>query len=723
MRKPQSGGGWHSIGYGIKSAGQVGPARFLKALASKNACKTCALGMGGQKGGMRNEAGRFPEVCKKSMQAMVADMRGKIAPEFFAKYSISQLQSLSPHELEMLGRLVDPVMAEPGDTHYQVVSWEAALAKISNALKQTDPERSFFYASGRSSNEAGFLLNLIARAFGCNHVNNCSFYCHQASGVGLKESIGQGTGTIDVEDFDKCDTVLVIGGNPASNHPRMMTALVELRRRGGKVIVINPVREVGLVRFRVPSRVGSLLLGSDIASLYLQPTIGGDIAVLAGMAKRVLERGAVDRSFVDLATEGYAELEQALNATNWAEIEEYSGLSKSEIEAAADLYIASDRAIFAWTMGITHHEHGVENVQWIANLALMRGMLGKEGAGLLPIRGHSNVQGMGTIGVTPQMSKTALERLSDLGVQAAAHAGHDTLAMLDAAAEDQMDFGICLGGNLWGASPDPAYVGAALGKLKMLAYLSTSLNTGHAHGLGQTTVILPVRARDEETQSTTQESMFSYVRLSNGGISRYDGPRGEVEVLAEIARQALGVVGKLDFGKLTDHEAIRGLIAKLVPSLSPIGDIGRSKKEFQIPDRVHHSPTFPTPNGRASFRPHPIPHPAPLGKRELRLMTVRSEGQFNTVVYEVEDVYRGQERRDIILMNRLDIERMDLQTDQRVTVRNETGEMRNILVREFEIKEGCALMYCPEANVLIPRRADPRSKTPAYKSIVVTIEA
>lgn len=723
MKKPESGGGWHSIGYGIRAASAVGPGRFLKSLTSKNACKTCALGMGGQMGGMRNEAGRFPEVCKKSMQAAVSDMRGKISEDFFAKYSIAQLRSLTPHELEMLGRLVSPVIAVPGDTHYRPISWDEAVTKVAESLKSTNPQRCFFYASGRSSNEAGFLLQLLARAYGSNHVNNCSYYCHQASGVGLKEMIGQGTGTIDVEDLDKCDTVFLIGGNPASNHPRLMTALLELRKRGGKVVVINPVKEVGLVRFRVPSRVGSLLFGSDIASCYLQPKIGGDIALLIGIAKRLYESGAVDDQFVESFTENHQAVREVADETSWSEIERSSGLSKNEVQSVADLYAASKHAIFAWTMGITHHAHGVENVQWIANIALLRGMVGKPGAGLLPIRGHSNVQGIGTVGVSPQLSKAALEALPSIGIAPPSHDGYDTLAMLDGAHRKEMDFGICLGGNLWGASPDTTYVGSALQNLKTLTYLSTSLNTGHVHGMGQSTIILPVRARDEERQTTTQESMFSYVRLSDGGIDRYEGPRSEVEVLAEIGRLAIGIIGDVDFEALRDHDAIRGLISKLVPNLGGIADIGKSKKEFLIPDRIHHRPVFPTQSGRATFQAHKIPALPELGPRELRLMTVRSEGQFNTVVYEVEDVYRGQERRDVILMNQADITRMGLTRDQTVTIENATGSLYNILVREFDIKEGCALMYCPEANVLIPRTADPRSKTPAYKSIVVTVSS
>jgi molybdopterin-dependent oxidoreductase alpha subunit len=722
MRQVKSGGGWQAVRYGLRKAKELGPVRFWRAMSSRNACKTCALGMGGQLGGMRNEAGRFPEVCKKSFQAMAADMQGRIEPRFYATYSLEQLKALSPRELEMCGRIADPLIAEPGDTHYRIIGWDEAFDRIASALRASTAERSFFYCSGRSSNEAGFLLNLFARAYGTNHISNCSYYCHQASGVGLGDSLGTGTSTVALEDVEKCDTLFLIGGNPASNHPRLMTLLMKLRGRGGRVIVINPVKETGLVNFKVPSNVASMLFGTEIASTYLQPAIGGDIALFAGIAKRLIDRGAIDSAYIESATEQYEALREYVTGLSWQRIEQGSGVSRADIEAVADEYALSERAIFAWTMGITHHEHGVENVQWIVNLALMRGMIGREGAGVMPIRGHSNVQGLGSVGVSPNLKKAALDRLESIGVAVPAFTGYDTMAAMEAAERGEMDFGFCLGGNLFGANPDANFAAKALGSLETLVYLNTTLNTGHAHGLGKTTIVLPVLARDEEPQSTTQESMFNYVRLSDGGPARHEGPRSEVDVMAEIGRRVLGDDGPLEWSKLSDHEEIRRLIARLVPGFEELESIGETKREFHIPGRILHAPKFATPSGRAAFRAHPLPDRRPLGPSELRLMTVRSEGQFNSVVYEESDIYRGQERRDVVLMNRNDIDRMGLKVDQRVTVRNEVGSMPNILVRAWDIAKGCALMYYPEANVLVPRSRDPRSKTPAFKSVVVTVE-
>ncbi len=722
MRKLSSGGGWQAIRYSFKMGKEVGYLPLWRAMRSHNACKTCALGMGGQLGGMTNEARRFPEVCKKSFQAMAADMRGRIEPGFFSKYSIKQLQDLSPRELEMCGRIVDPIFSGPGDTHYRPISWPDAIAMIGDSLKNTAPDRSFFYASGRSSNEAGFLMQLLARVYGTNHVNNCSYYCHQASGEGLKGAIGVGTATVTLEDVEECDLLFLIGGNPASNHPRLMTTLMKLRNRGGKVVVVNPVRELGLEKFKVPSNPKSMLMGTEIASTYVQLKLGGDIAFLAGVAKALIERGAVEKAFIDSATEGFCEFLELVEELSWEQICADSGLEKSLMEDVARQYAASDKAIFSWTMGITHHEHGVQNVQWIVNLALMRGMLGKEGAGVMPIRGHSNVQGIGTIGVSPAITKAAVEGLEKLGVKPPTFKGHDTLSALEAAEQGEVDFAFCLGGNLYGASPDATFCAEALSKIELLTYLNTTLNTGHAHGLAKHTLILPVLARDEEKQSTTQESMFSYVRLSDGGITRHEGLPSEVDVIADVAERALGRDGVLDWSKLHDHDAIRALIAKLVPTLAEIETIGQTKKEFHIPGRALHTTVFPTQNGKATFHAHPLPVLPPLAPNQLRLMTVRSEGQFNTVVYDEFDLYRNQERRDVVLINEKDLQQMGLKVDQRVNVVNETGRVDHVLVRTFDIAEGAALMYYPESNALVSRKTDPKSRTPAFKNALVTIE-
>jgi anaerobic selenocysteine-containing dehydrogenase len=356
------------------------------------------------------------------------------------------------------------------------------------------------------------------------------------------------------------------------------------------------------------------------------------------------------------------------------------------------------------------------------NLALLRGMAGKPNAGLLPIRGHSNVQGMGSMAVTPALKQAVFDRLLALGVRPPDHVGYDTMAAMHAAHRGELKLGLCLGGNLFGSNPDASLASASLSKLDLIVYLNTTLNTGHAHGRGRETIILPVLARDEEPQPTTQESMFNYVRLSDGGPARHVGPRSEVSILAAVARRTLGDDGPMDWACAEDHSHLRRLIASVIPGYEEVADIDTTKAEFHIPGRIFHAPKFNTPSGRALFRAHAIPVLPPLGPNQLRLMTVRSEGQFNTVVYEEHDLYRDQTRRDVILMNPADLQRLGLKPDQPVTVRSEAGVLSNILARPFDIARGCALMYYPEANALVPATADPRSRTPAFKSAVVSIE-
>ncbi len=442
---------------------------------------------------------------------------------------------MSPRELEACGRLTEPLFAGPGDSHYRVISWDEVVRRVAEQLRTARPDENFFYASGRSSNEAGFLLQLFARLYGTNFVNNCSFYCHQASGVGLTASLGTSTATVSLDDVENADLFLLIGGNPASNHPRLMRTLMNIRRHKGHVIVINPVKELGLVNFSVPSDVWSLLFGSEIASLYVQPHIGGDLALLTGVARLVLERQAVDAAFVAQATDGFAGFAEHVRATSWEEIERGSGVDRQAIERIADLYCAARNVVFGWTMGITHHEHGVANVRAIVNLALLRGMVGRPRAGLLPIRGHSNVQGMGSVGVVPNLKQQVLDNLeSYLKVKLPRSPGLDTMACVQAADRGELRSAFCLGGNLFGSNPDAKFAHRALSKLELITYVNTTLNTGHVWGRGRATLILPVLARDEEAQATTQESMFSFVRLSDGQQFRLHGPRSEVDIIASV---------------------------------------------------------------------------------------------------------------------------------------------------------------------------------------------
>ncbi|MDZ4830186.1 MAG: FdhF/YdeP family oxidoreductase, partial [Phycisphaerae bacterium] len=700
--------------------------RMWRGLRSHNACKTCALGMGGQRGGMTNEAGRFPEVCKKSVQAMAADMRGAIKDGFFDEFTLAKLGAFSPRELEAAGRITQPLYAGASDDRYRTLSWIDALDRVAIAMRGASPADTFFYASGRSSNEAGFLLQLVARLYGTNNVNNCSFFCHNASGVGMKSVIGSSAGTLTLEDLDRSDCIVVIGANPASNHPRLMRNLIELKRRGGAVIVVNPIREVGLVNFRVPSDVRSLLFGSPIADEYVQPHAGGDAAVFSGVAKALLELNAIDAAFIAQSTTGIESWRASIDSLPWSQIVATSGVDETTIRRVAERLARSKSTVFAWTMGITHHEHGVANVHAITNLALLRGMLGREGAGLLPLRGHSNIQGMGTVGVVPVPSVDFLRALETrYGVTMPREPGLDTLACIERASRGGVRFALHLGGNLFGSSPNATWASPALRSIDTTVFLSTTLNTGHVHGRGKESIILPVRARDEESQPTTQESMFSFVRVSDGGPPRFDGPRSEVEVIAAIARRVLKERGPFDFDALERHASLRDAIASAIPDLAQLAGIERSKQEFVVPNRIQHTARFPTPSGRASFQIAPLPaaSDANPARGELRLMTIRSEGQFNTIVYEDQDFYRGQERRDVILMNPDDMRAMGIKDDDRVRVESEVGAMDGILARPFDIRAGNAAMYYPEANVLVPARADPRSRTPMFKSVPIRVRA
>ena len=723
MARPRvgSGGGLAALTYVLRKGREAGGLlRLYRRLRSRNACKTCGLGMGGQLGGMRNEVGHFPEVCKKSVQAQAGDMAGAIAEDFFRTTPLARLERLGSRELERLGRLVFPVLAGPGDTHFRRVSWSEALDRAAAGLRQTRPEEAFFYSSGRSSNEAAFLMQVVARAWGTPNVHNCSFYCHNASSVALGQVYGSGTASVGLDDVAAADLALVAGANPGSNHPRLVTQLVALRRRRGSVIVVNPLRELGLVRFRVPSDWRSMLFGSTVSDLYLQPHVGADVALFKALLKGVVEAGGVDGDFVAAHTSGWEAVEADLAATPWDALLDASGVARSEIARAVAMLVRARRGVLLWAMGLTHHVHGVDNVLALANLALARGWLGRPGSGLLPIRGHSNVQGVGSVGVTPQLKAAFAARMEELyGIPTARTAGLDTYASMAAAAEGRMRAAVLLGGNLFASNPDRAWAGAALRRLALTVSLTTKLNEGHVHGRGQTAIILPVLARDEESQCTTQESMFNFVRLSEGGEPAVDGDlRSEVEVIAALAELLLPP-GRFDWSAFRSHQRLRQEMAKMVPGYAAIGEIDQTRREFHVAGRVLHAPPFPTGDGKAHFQVTPLPAFAPP-PGEFRLMTVRSEGQFNTVVYEEEDLYRGNRHRDVVMMAAEDAARLGLGEGDPVVVETETGRLR-VTAAIAELRPGNLAMYYPEANALVPRRLDARSKTPAFKSVAARL--
>jgi len=716
-----AGGGLSALRYTFRKGREAGGVlKLYNRLRSRNACKACAFGMGGQAGGMVNEKGAFPEVCKKSMQAQAADMQAPIDEEFFRRHSIADLERFSPMQMEYAGRLVFPVACTEGDTHFRRISWDEALDRLAADLEAADRAETFFYASGRSSNEAAFLMQALARAYGTLNIHNCSSYCHQASGVALSRMVGSGTATVVLDDLDHTDLALVVGANPASNHPRLIVKLVELRERGGTVIVINPLRELGLERFRVPSRPRSLLFGSDVSDIYLQPHVGSDIAVSRALLKGVLEQGGEDREFVSRHVEGWDAVEADARAATWEELRASCGLSRAQLAPAIDAIARARRGLCLWAMGLTHHVHGVDNILALGNLAAGRGWVGRRGAGLMPIRGHSNVQGIGSVGFTPGLKHAFAEEMERAyGVPSGSAVGLDTYGSMQAAHEGRIRVAVLLGGNLYGSNPDLGWAGAALRNVDTIAHISTKLNPGHVHGRGRFNVVLPVLARDEERQPTSQESMFNYVRLSDGAApAPGDEVRSEVELTCALAARLLPA-GPFPFERMTDHAAVREAIARVVPGYGALGEIDATKREFQIDGRTFHEPRFNTPSGKLRAAV-PAATGFSVAPGEFRLMTLRSEGQFNTVVYEDEDLYRGNSRRDVVMMNAADGGELGFSEGQRVQVASEVGEM-NVGVAFVDIPPGNLAMYYPEANLLVPRRIDPDSGTPAFKSVAVKL--
>ncbi len=721
MKSEPIGGGAKKVLYTLETVRRIGVGKATKALTSKNTCKACAFGMGGQLGGMTNEAGEFPSVCNKSVQAQSTDIQPAIPDEIF-EHPISELRELQPKDIERLGRLNTPIYKAKSDRKYRPIAWNEAIALASDRFKATDPQKTFFYSSGRSSNEAAFVFQLLARFYGTNNVNNCSYYCHQATGVGLGSTIGTGTATVEFADLKLADTIFVIGANPSSNHPRFIHQLKACRERGGQVIVINPAKEPGLVKFAVPKSPKSLLSGgSEIASEYLQPNIGQDIWLFKGIAKGVLEINAQNESFIDKYTSGFSNFYEDIVSVSWNDIELRTGVSKSDIIRISKTYASSENTVFSWGMGMTHHLHGSDNVEYIANLALLRGMIGRRGAGLLPLRGHSNVQGVGTIGVKPVLAEDVIAKIEDyFGIILPDETGMDTMACMKAAASGEIDAAVLMGGNLYAANPNSSWSESSLNSIGFKLCLTTTLNQSHLIGVEDSEMlILPVTARDEEWEPTTQESMFNYVRMSDGGINRLDNVRPETVILADLAEKLLPDL-PVNFQIFKKHNSVRAAIAAIVPGMENLKDIDEAKREFHISNRLLHEPVFNKPDGLAQFVVNS--QNPPLKKTGyFTLSTIRSEGQFNSIIYEEKDSYRGTDSRWSVLMNKEDIVELGAQNGAKVNLRSSEGEMLSVSVVEFNIPRGNVMAYYPEANILTSTNVDPRSKTPAFKSVSVEI--
>ncbi len=735
---PSVGGGWPVIdGWARATLSPKGPLLW-QTLLHKSACLSCAWGTGGQNGGFRDELGEPLQRCLKSVEAISAELQPAVPESVFSGRSIGALQQLSSLEADRLGRLSHPLILREGRSHYERLGWDDVF-ELAEAAFRRPPERVASYSSGRSSNEAAYLLQLLLRAWGSNNLADCSDLCHAPSTVGLAEVFGSGTSMVSLESLQQADCVVLVGSNAPANHPRLMNELIRLRERGGSVLVINPVLEVGLLKFGSPAfPIKSMLRGSEIASLFLQPVPGSDTAVFLGIQKALLEAGSIQWDFLKAHTENWQEVLEPLQATSWEAICACCGLSREEIEQAAAMISRARGVVFAWAMGITHHVNGTANVQAIANTALLSGNAGRPGAGTMPIRGHSNVQGFGSMGVSVKLRAAMQEALEALlGRPLSRVPGYDTRALIEAADSGAVDTLLCLGGNLWGANPDSQQARRALGRIDTVMYLATKPNQGHFHGLAaQTTLLLPVFNRFETPHRTTTESGNNFVRLNEPGSTHLKQADliSEVGFLAELARRLMGSE-PVDWGRLQDPAYIRELIARTVPGYGPIAAIDSTNREFSVEGRVFDRPHFPTPSGRARMRPTPLPalslpgpdHFGGLAPGEnglvLALITARSYSQHNTVVYKPGDAYRGMPHRNTILMNRGDLASSGLEAHQRVTVQGEAGSLEAVEIIPGEIREGAALMFYPEVNVLIRAPVDPRSGTPAFKRVPVLVRS
>lgn len=733
-----AGGGWPVIDGWARASVSPGGARLWQTLTHRSACLSCAWGTGGQNGGFRDELDEPLQRCLKSVEAIQAELMPAVPQAVFAGRTLAELQQLSSYDCDRLGRLDRPLILREGSSHYEPIDWEQVHALVADAFRTPPPERVASYSSGRSSNEAAFLLQLLLRALGSENLADCSDLCHAPSTIGLNRVFGSGTSMVNLEGLQQADCVVLVGSNAPANHPRLMNELIRLRERGGTVIVINPVLEGGLLRFGSPAfPIRSLLSGgSEIASLFLQPIPGSDTAVFLGLQKALLESGAIAWEFVRAHSEGWQALIAQIEATSWQAISACCGLSREELEHAAARIAAARAVVFAWAMGITHHANGTDNVQAIANTAVLSGNVGRPGAGTMPIRGHSNVQGFGSMGVTVHLRepmRRALEAL--LGRPLSRVHGYDTRALIEAAERGAVDTLLCLGGNLFGANPDSTQARRALGRIDTVVYLATKPNTGHVHGLGaRQTLLLPVFNRFETPHRTTVESGNNWVRLNEPGRSHLRGGQliSEVEFLARLAHDLHGS-DPIDWGRLQDPQYVRALIARSVPGYQAIAAIDSSRREFEVAGRVFHEPRFPTESGRACLAVTPLPdltlpsldHFGGLAPGEtglvLSLITARSYGQHNTVVYRNADKYRGMPHRQTILISPADLVASGLAAHQRVTVQGEAGALSDIEIIPGSLRPGVALMFYPEANVLMRAVKDPVSGTPAFKRVPVLV--
>lgn len=721
---------------------EAGIGRGLKALSNMNQkdgfdCPSCAWP------DPDDERHGSTEYCENGAKAVAGEATlKKLDAAFFAIHPVAELAALSDFEIGKMGRLAQPMYLPEGGTHYQPISWEQAFEKIAASLNNlSSPGEAIFYTSGRTSNEAAFLYQLFVREFGTNNLPDCSNMCHESSGVALTESLGVGKGSVKLEDFYEAEVIIILGQNPGTNHPRMMTALQKAKKNGAAIISINPLPETGLMAFRNPQQVsGWLGKATALTDLFLPIKINGDMALLQAI-NRVLwheekkQPGSVfDMDFIRENTEGFEQYNRHLEQLDAPSLSRSCGIDQALINKAASLLKDKKKIIACWAMGLTQHKNAVDTIREIVNLLLLKGSIGKPGAGTCPVRGHSNVQGDRTMGIYERPSASFLRAIeNNFHFKPPQQPGYDVVEAIKAMYEGKASVFFAMGGNFLSATPDTQFTAASLRKCTLTVQVSTKLNRSHlVHG--KEALILPCLGRsDEDTingeaQFVSCENSMSVVQSSKGKLKPVsDQMLSEPAIVCRLALATLGSKTKVDWNKYRQHyDHIREDIGKTIPGFENYNERVRKPGGFYLPN-CNRDGKFDTPSGKAQFTLS-VHQNSELEENELVMMTIRSHDQFNTTIYGLDDRYRGiyNERR-VILMNEVDMKKRGLKKEDLVNIYNYTGGVERVaqrfIVVPYPIPESCTATYFPEANVLVPISAvAERSNTPVSKHVVIQVK-
>ena len=671
------------------------------------------------------------EFCENGAKAFATEAtRKRVTPDDLRELSVNELSKLTDMELDKMGRITNPLFLKDGSEHYEEIDWESAFQIIASSIsKSENPDDNVFYTSGRASNEAAFLWGTLARQIGTNNLPDCSNMCHESSGVALSGSIGIGKGTVKLSCFEEADLILVIGQNPGTNHPRMLTALAACKENGGSVVSINPLEETAMKRFKHPQKPLHIIgRGAQIADEHLPVRIGGDAALLQGFAKTILSLGAIDSDFISKNTLGFEEWERHIDSVSWDDILIQSGVSRKRIENVGTAIAKSERLIVCWAMGLTQHENSVSIIQEITNLLLAGGHFGKPGAGACPVRGHSNVQGDRTVGINHHPSEGFLDSCEkETGINMPRKRGYDVVEFIQAALQGKVRTFMALGGNLVSAMSDTERVAEAISKIDLTVQISTKLNRSHLI-TGKEALILPCLGRTEKDPAgfVTVENSMGLVHSSRGSLEPASKSLlSEPEIICRIGKK-LYPDGPLDWNIYHDHENTRYLISRCIPGFEDYNTRVRSKGGFYLPNGPRDGPSWNTSSGKAHFFCHDLPERS-LEDGRFILMTVRSHDQYNTTIYGMDDRYRGiYNARRVVMMNKDDMRDIGASAGQEVDLTSHWGERKICSERwkvvPYDIPRGNLCSYFPEANVLVPLESTAEgSNTPTSKWIEISI--